>query len=92
MDSTADDIRIPGYSLGPAVAPFGDEVGTFQDRHVLLDRRKRHVVAVGQLRDRRLRPHDALENVASGGIGQGLKEPADIGWRNLAIYNQTVAR
>src|SRR5262245_2678508 len=48
----------------------GDEPRLFEDAHVLLHSRERHVKLPGKIRDRRVCTSELLENAASGGVGE----------------------
>ena len=48
----------------------GDEPRLFQDAHVLLHSRERHVKRLGKIRDRRVCTSELLKNAASRGVGE----------------------
>src|SRR5262245_5107949 len=48
----------------------GDEPRLFQDAHVLLHSRERHVKLLGKIRDRRVCTSELLKNAASCGVGE----------------------
>src|SRR5262245_14415097 len=61
----------------------GDEPRLFQDAHVLLHSRERHVKPVGKLRDRRVSTSEPLEHAASRGVGECGERGIEGGMRML---------
>ena len=87
---TTHGVGIAGHALCATVLLFGDQVGTFQNGHVLLYGCERHLVPRGQLADRRVRGHHPSEDVASCGISQGSEQAVEVFGRRLAMCNHMV--
>lgn len=85
-----DGLWVAGHALRTAVFPLGDELGAFQHSHVLLHGCKRHVVPGGQLGYRRIRIHDACEDVAPRAVGQGSEQQVQSSGRELLMCNHMV--
>jgi hypothetical protein len=86
----AHGVRIAGHTLGTTVLPFGHQLRTFQNGHVLLHGGKRHRVLRRQLADGGVGVHHARQNVAPGGIGQRPEHQVEVVGRGLLIYNHMV--
>src|SRR6185295_8831507 len=61
----------------------GDEPRLFQDAHVLLHSRERHVKLLGKIRDRRVCTSELLKNAASSDVGQCGERGIEGGVRKL---------
>jgi len=67
-------IRVAGHALGAAVFALRHQARALQDRHVLLDGGKRHVVLRGEFAHGRVGIHDPRQDVATRGIGERPKQ------------------
>lgn len=90
LRGTTHEIGIARHPLCPAVLALDDEPRAFQDGDVLLHRRERHLVARGQLADRRVGVQHARQNVAAGGVGERPEHLVQVTRRGLLTCNHTV--
>jgi hypothetical protein len=74
LPGPADGIGIGSHELLPSAALLTDEADPLQHGDVLLHRGEAHRVGVGQLRHRKVAPDRAAQDVATGGIGQRVKQ------------------
>jgi hypothetical protein len=81
---------VAGHALDAAILPLGHQSGPFQYGHVLLDGGKGHVVAGGQLGDRRLRGHHPRQDVTPRRIGKSPEQLIQSLARCQSIYNHLV--
>ena len=87
---TTHGVGVAGHALGAAVLALGHQLSAFQDGDVLLDGCKRHRVSRRQLADGRVGDHDARQDVAPRGIGQGPEQLVHGRGRRLSMYNHLV--
>ena len=86
----AHGVRVASHALRAAVSSFGDQLGSFENRHVLLHGSERHVVVRRQLGDRRVGIHHPGQDVASCGVGQRPEELVEDPWRGLTCNHMVV--
>jgi hypothetical protein len=67
-------VGVGAHELFPSAALLGDQAGPLKHRDVLLHRGEAHRVGVGQPRHRQLAADAAAEDVAAGGVGQGVEQ------------------
>jgi hypothetical protein len=87
---TTDGVGVTGHALGAAVLALDHQLSAFQHGDVLLHGCKRHRVSRRQLADGRVGDHDAREDVAPRGVGQGPEELVHGLGRRLSMYNHLV--
>ena len=80
---------LPLHELLAAVALLDHEPRTFEHRDVLLHGGEAHRVAAGERGDVVLAVERAQEDVAPGGVGEGVEHPVGLVGRQL-IYNHMV--
>lgn len=86
----AHGVGIAGDALGAAVLALRHQPRPFEHGHVLLHGGERHVVVLGQLADRGLRVHHAVQDVAPRGVGERPEELIQGFRARLLSYNHLV--
>ena len=86
----AQGVGIPGDALRAAILALGHQVRALEDGDMLLHGGKRHVVAGGELGDRRLRGHHPCQDVAPGRIGKRAEQLIERLARCHALCNHLV--
>ena len=94
MIGPAHGVGIASHALRAAVLPLGDQPGSFEHGHVLLDSGERHLIARGELGDGRVGVHHPGQDVAPRGVGQRAEQVVEVERRwlrynHLVVYHTT---
>ncbi len=87
----ADPDRFGVHALLPSDPLLADEPRPLEHRHVLLHGREAHPVGAGERRHRTLPLDHPGEDVAPGGVREGVEDQVDLRLRRLRLYNHLVA-
>lgn len=86
-------LRIRTYNPLAALRVFADQPSLLKYGDMLLHGGKRHRIARGEHRDgRRLTRHDACDDIASCGVGEGTEDSVELVIRELRTCNHMVVR